>query len=102
MESARVYTYDVGFSFAGETRVLVETVNDEKAEDVVTFYDFDHQAVLLALDLQDALDHILRPVLPLLPRIPRSQLQGEGLDPLGAGHHDPQWAPRAHRSCRCG
>ena len=59
MESARVYTYDVGFSFAGETRRVVEAVNAElKSEDVVTFYDFDHQAVLLALDLQEALDHI--------------------------------------------
>jgi hypothetical protein len=59
MESASVYTYDVGFSFAGEARRVVETVNDElKAEDVVTFYDFDDQAVLLALDLQSALDHI--------------------------------------------
>lgn len=29
-----------------------------KAEDVVTFYDFDQQAVLLALDLQEALEKI--------------------------------------------
>ncbi len=59
MARARVYTYDVGFSFAGETRRLVEAVNDElKAEDVVTFYDYDQQAVLLALDLQDALARV--------------------------------------------
>jgi hypothetical protein len=59
MELARVYAYDIGFSFAGQTRQLVEGVNDElKAEDVVTFYDFDQQAVLLALDLQDALERI--------------------------------------------
>ena len=59
MESARVYAYDVGFSFAGEARHVVEAVNAElKAEDVVTFYDFDQQAVLLALDLQSALEHV--------------------------------------------
>jgi hypothetical protein len=59
MELARVYSYDVGFSFAGEVRPLVEGVNQElKAEDVVTFYDFDQQAVLLALDLQPALQRI--------------------------------------------
>jgi len=59
MESARVYTYDVGFSFAGEVRPIVEAVNVElKAEDVVTFYDFDQQAVLLALDLQPALQQV--------------------------------------------
>jgi hypothetical protein len=55
-ERSRVYTYDVGFSFAGEARKIVEAVNDElKAEDVVTFYDFDQQAVLLAMDLEDLL-----------------------------------------------
>lgn len=59
MESARVYTYDVGFSFAGEVRPIVEAVNVElQAEDVVTFYDFDQQAVLLALDLQPALQQV--------------------------------------------
>lgn len=53
IERTRVYTYDVGFSFAGETRQIVEAVNQElKSEDVVTFYDFDQQAVLLALDLE--------------------------------------------------
>lgn len=56
LERTRVYTYDVGFSFAGETRVLVEAVNKQlQLEDVVTFYDFDQQSVLLALDLQDVL-----------------------------------------------
>jgi hypothetical protein len=59
IELGRVYTYDVGFSFAGESRRIVEAVNDElKGEDVVTFYDFDQQAVLLALDLQRALEQI--------------------------------------------
>jgi hypothetical protein len=59
MELAGVYAYDIGFSFAGEVRPLVEAINGElKAEDVVTFYDFDQQAVLLALDLQPALQRI--------------------------------------------
>lgn len=59
MDLARVYSYDVGFSFAGNARPLVEAINAElKAEDVVTFYDFDQQAVLLALDLQPALEKI--------------------------------------------
>jgi hypothetical protein len=59
MELAGVYAYDVGFSFAGEVRPLVEAINLElRAEDVVTFYDFDQQAVLLALDLQPALERI--------------------------------------------
>jgi hypothetical protein len=59
MDLARVYSYDVGFSFAGEVRPIVEAINTElKAEDVVTFYDFDQQAVLLALDLQPALERI--------------------------------------------
>ena len=59
MELARIYSYDVGFSFAGETRALVEAINSEmKAEDVITFYDFDQQAILLALDLQPALERI--------------------------------------------
>jgi len=54
-----IYSYDIGFSFAGEIRKLVELVNSElKKEDVVTFYDFDQQAVLLALDLEDALGKI--------------------------------------------
>jgi hypothetical protein len=59
MDIAQVFVYDIAFSFAGEVRHIVEAVNDElKAEDVVTFYDFDQQAVLLALDLQSALAHI--------------------------------------------
>jgi hypothetical protein len=59
VELAKIYTYDVGFSFAGETRMLVEAVNHElKNEDVVTFYDFDQQAVLLALDLEATLGGI--------------------------------------------
>jgi hypothetical protein len=56
IERSRVYSYDVGFSFSGETRQIVEAVNEElKSEDVVTFYDFDQQAVLLALDLEEFL-----------------------------------------------
>jgi len=53
VERARAFTYDVGFSFAGETRKIVELVNSElKSEDILTFYDFDQQAVLLAEDLE--------------------------------------------------
>jgi hypothetical protein len=56
VENARIYSFDIGFSFAGEVRPMVEAVNDElKAEDVLTFYDFDQQAILLALDLEQAL-----------------------------------------------
>lgn len=59
MDLARVFAYDVGFSFSGEARPLVEAINSElKAEDVITFYDFDQQAVLLALDLQPTLESI--------------------------------------------
>ena len=56
---AQMYSYDIGFSFAGESRQLVEVANTElKKEDVVTFYDFDQQAVLLALDLEKVLGRI--------------------------------------------
>ncbi|MGV6473626.1 AAA family ATPase [Azotobacter vinelandii] len=59
VESGRLYTYDIGFSFAGEVRKLVELVNAEmKAEDLITFYDYDQQAILLAMDLQDVLGKI--------------------------------------------
>jgi len=59
VEHSRLYSYDVGFSFAGETRRIVEVVNYElKAEDVVTFYDYDQQAFLLALDLQETLGRV--------------------------------------------
>jgi hypothetical protein len=59
VERARLYAYDIGFSFAGDARPLVEVVNDAlKTEDVVTFYDFDQQSVLLALDLEQALQKI--------------------------------------------
>lgn len=52
----RNYSYDVGFSFAGEARALVELVNRElKDQDVVTFYDFDVQAFLMAMDLEQVL-----------------------------------------------
>jgi len=48
-----LYAYEIGFSFSGESRQIVEAVNDQlKSEDVITFYDFDQQAVLLALDLE--------------------------------------------------
>lgn len=56
VERSRIYSYDVGFSFAGEARQIVEAVNSElKGEDVVTFYDYDQQAFLLALDLESTL-----------------------------------------------
>jgi hypothetical protein len=59
VEQANLYSYDIGFSFAGEVRRLVEVANAElKKEDVVTFYDFDLQAVLLALDLEKVLERI--------------------------------------------
>jgi hypothetical protein len=59
LERGRLYSFDVGFSFAGEVRQLVEAVNEEmKKEDVVTFYDFDLQAFLLALDLEETLGRV--------------------------------------------
>ena len=59
IERANIYSYDVGFSFAGEVRGLVEIVNAElKREDVVTFYDFDQQAFLLAMDLEKTFEKI--------------------------------------------
>lgn len=59
VESSRLYSYDVGFSFAGEVRRIVEVVNAEmKSEDVVTFYDYDQQAFLLALDLETTLGRV--------------------------------------------
>ncbi|MCL4798824.1 MAG: TIR domain-containing protein [Burkholderiales bacterium] len=59
VEKGRLYSYDIGFSFAGETRRIVEAINSEmKAEDVVTFYDYDQQAFLLALDLEKTLGRV--------------------------------------------
>lgn len=59
IERGRIYSYDVGFSFAGEARQIVEAVNAEmKSEDVVTFYDYDQQAFLLALDLEKTLGRV--------------------------------------------
>lgn len=59
VEKGRIYSYDIGFSFAGEARKIVEAVNAEmKAEDVVTFYDYDQQAFLLALDLEKTLGRV--------------------------------------------
>ena len=56
VDSSQVYTYDVVFSFAGEARRVVECVNILlKAEDIVTFYDFDQQAFLLAENLEEVL-----------------------------------------------
>jgi hypothetical protein len=56
VERGRLFSYDVGFSFAGEVRKVVEAINNElKSEDVVTFYDYDQQAFLLALDLENTL-----------------------------------------------
>lgn len=59
VERSKLFAYDIGFSFAGEVRQIVEAVNNAlKAEDVVTFYDYDHQAFLLALDLENTLQRI--------------------------------------------
>lgn len=59
VENGRVYTYDIGFSFAGEIRQLVEAINVEmKSEDLITFYDFDQQAILLASDLEHVLKRV--------------------------------------------
>lgn len=59
VEQANMYSYDIGFSFAGEVRRLVEVANAElKREDVVTFYDYDQQAVLLAMDLEKVLEKV--------------------------------------------
>jgi hypothetical protein len=56
IDRARSFTYDIGFSFAGECRPLAEAINDQlKSEDVLTFYDFDQQAVLLAENLEKVL-----------------------------------------------
>ena len=59
VERGRLYSYDIGFSFAGEARRIVEEVNIQmKAEDVITFYDYDQQAILLALDLEKTLGRV--------------------------------------------
>lgn len=59
VDRARTFAYDIGFSFAGESRALVETINDQlKSEDVLTFYDFDQQAILLAENLEKVLGKI--------------------------------------------
>lgn len=57
IEKSKVYTYDVGFSFAGEVRSIVELINKElKLEEVITFYDADQQGFLLAMDLEPTLE----------------------------------------------
>jgi hypothetical protein len=59
VEKGRLFSYDIGFSFAGEARTIIEAVNVEmKAEDVITFYDYDQQAFLLALDLERTLGRV--------------------------------------------
>jgi hypothetical protein len=59
VEKGRLFSYDIGFSFAGEARRIVEALNSEmKGEDVVTFYDYDQQAFLLALDLEQTLGRV--------------------------------------------
>ncbi|NBB81553.1 MAG: TIR domain-containing protein [Verrucomicrobia bacterium] len=59
VESGRIFSYDVGFSFAGETRKIVEAINVQlKSEDVVTFYDYDQQAFLLGHDLEETLGRV--------------------------------------------
>src|SRR4051812_23283170 len=53
MDQSSIYAYDVGFSFSGEVRTIVEFTNNElKSEDVITFYGFDSQAFLLAENLE--------------------------------------------------
>lgn len=53
------YSYDLGFSFAGCSRSVVEKINAlMKDEDFTTFYDFDQQAFLLAQDLQETLRRV--------------------------------------------
>jgi hypothetical protein len=79
---ARLYSYDIGFSFAGEARRIVEAVNAQmKAEDVITFYDFDQQAFLLALDLEKTRSRV-RGVLPILFGVSRQALPGKSLDQI--------------------
>lgn len=59
IDRARTFAYDIGFSFAGEVRPLAETINEElKSEDVLTFYDFDQQAFLLAENLENVLGRV--------------------------------------------
>jgi hypothetical protein len=59
VERGRLYSYDIGFSFAGEARRIVEAVNVQmKSEDVITFYDYDQQAFLLALNLEETLGRV--------------------------------------------
>lgn len=59
VEVSQIYSYDVGFSFAGEVRDIVECANTLlKAEDIITFYDFDQQAFLLAENLEEVLANI--------------------------------------------
>lgn len=75
VEQSRLYSYDVGFSFSGEARQIVEAVNTElKSEDVVTFYDYDQQAILLAHDLEEVLRRGVRSFLPVLLGVPRQAL----------------------------
>lgn len=59
VNKSTLYSYDIGFSFSGESRKIVELINQElKNEDIITFYDFDQQAFLLALDLETTLSRI--------------------------------------------
>ncbi|MFC4636971.1 TIR domain-containing protein [Deinococcus hohokamensis] len=52
-ENLKTFDYDIGFSFSGEDRKVVEEINKLlKEEDIVTFYDFDHQAALLGKNLE--------------------------------------------------
>lgn len=51
-ENETEYEFEFAFSFAGETRVIVEYINKKLVdEEILTFYDFDHQAFLLGKDL---------------------------------------------------
>jgi hypothetical protein len=55
------YKYDVAFSFAGEDRALVETLdNAAKSEGFSTFYDKDQSVALWGSDLSVTLDDVYR------------------------------------------
>jgi tetratricopeptide (TPR) repeat protein len=48
------YPYEIGFSFAAESRPIVEEANSLlQAKDVLTWYDFDQQAILLGSDIEE-------------------------------------------------
>ncbi len=53
------YEYEVAFSFAGEDRKIVQSVNAQlQRSHITTFYDFDHQVKLVGENLFDLLSDI--------------------------------------------